>query len=292
MNIDTKIPKPIFRYHGGKWKLAPWIISHMPEHQSYVEPYCGAASVLLNKIPVREEIINDLNDRLISVFNVLRHPEKRKQLQEALRFTPYSRTEFINCSEPSSNPVEGARRMFVLSHQSYGSIGVSSDKKSGWRRGNRVNGRSTATEWLDIPDLLGQWAKRLSGVFIENMNAIQLIEQTDSEDTLFYVDPPYVLDTRSKNARGNYKFEMTQDDHAALARCLENTQGMVILSGYPSDLYDRQLFNHWQRIEKPSSTDIREVIWLSPNTTARLNKQSRQRSLFSSEPTIKLTNQQ
>lgn len=64
--------RPIMRYHGGKWRLAPWIIAHMPPHRIYVEPYCGAASVLMRKPRSYAEVINDLDGEVVGVFRVLR----------------------------------------------------------------------------------------------------------------------------------------------------------------------------------------------------------------------------
>ena len=262
--------------------MSSWIISMMVEHTKYVEPFCGAASVLLRKQPVHEEIINDLNGRLVSVFYVLRDTKKRKQLAEMLRFTPYSRAEYQNCQHRSVDPLEDARRMFVMGHQSYASIGVSSDRHSGWRRGLRKNGRNTAQEWLDIPDLIEVWGRRLSGVFIESMDALELIKQTDSVSTLFYVDPPYVMDTRSSHAQGNYNHEMTDIDHAKLAGVLNNIDGMALLSGYASDLYDRQLYPDWARFERPGTAEKTEVLWLSPRLAQRLEQNNnRQSDLFS-----------
>ncbi len=267
--ITQEIKKPIFRYHGGKWKLASWIISHMPSHETYVEPYCGAANVLLHKLPVKNEVINDLNERLISAFHVLRDTRKRKQLIEMLRFTPYARQEYENCQQKASDPLEDARRLFVLSHQSYASIGISSDRNSGWRRGFRDSGRNTAQEWQDIPDLITIWGRRLSQVYIERMDALELIKQTDSSETLFYVDPPYVHETRAANAKGNYGFEMTDTDHAALAALLNSIKGMAIISGYSNRLYERQLFPDWEVIEKPGASEKSECIWLSPKLSER-----------------------
>ncbi len=280
--ITQDIKKPIFRYHGGKWKLASWIISHMATHETYVEPYCGAANVLLHKVPVKNEVINDLNERLVSSFQVLRDKRKRQQLVEMLRFTPYARQEYEDCKEKALDPIEDARRLFVLSHQSYASIGVSGDRHSGWRRGFRDSGRNTAQEWKDIPELINIWGKRLTQVYIERMDALELIKQTDSDNTLFYVDPPYVHETRAVNASGNYGHEMTDTDHAALAARLNEIKGMAIISGYSNRLYEQQLYPDWKMVEKPGTREKTECIWLSPNLTKRYSEEfDTQRDIFS-----------
>lgn len=82
------------RYHGAKWKLAPWIISHFPEHHCYVEPFGGSAAVLLNKPMAAREVYNDLNFEVFTLFNVIRDEKMRTELLRLLAMTPYSRIEF------------------------------------------------------------------------------------------------------------------------------------------------------------------------------------------------------
>ena len=148
-NINREIKRPIMRYFGGKWMLAPWIISHFPKHKVYVEPFCGAANVLLRKKPSKVEVLNDLYGRIVSCFRVLRDSEQAKRLQELLRLTPCSEEEYFACREMSDDPVEDARRLIVLGHQGHGSAGASGGKITGWRRGVRPHGPANAKEWAD-----------------------------------------------------------------------------------------------------------------------------------------------
>ncbi|HID45009.1 MAG TPA: DNA adenine methylase, partial [Chromatiaceae bacterium] len=261
--------RPVMRYHGGKWRLAAWIISHFPAHDVYIEPFSGAASVLMQKPCTGTEVLNDKHQRLISVFRVIRDPESAQRLVELLRFTPYSEAEYKACREVAEDPVEDARRMLVLAHQAHGSVGACGGKASGWRRGIRPYGPNTADEWSRIYDHISGWAERLRGVFIECSDYTKVIKRWDSPQALFYVDPPY-LDTTRSNGLGSYGHEFTEEDHCLLAELLNTIQGHVVISGYPSELYDRVLFKDWRRYERNTIADRQqertEVLWISPQT--------------------------
>ncbi|HFC10149.1 MAG TPA: DNA adenine methylase, partial [Chloroflexi bacterium] len=84
-------PAPILRYHGAKWKIAPWIIQHFPPHTTYVEVFGGSAGVLLRKPPAPIEVYNDLDGEVVNFFRVLR--ERPEELARAVEFTPYARAE-------------------------------------------------------------------------------------------------------------------------------------------------------------------------------------------------------
>ena len=144
--------RPILRYHGGKWRLAPWILQHLPEHRVYIEPFAGAASVLLRKAPASLEVLSDLNGRLVNVFEVLRDPARAAALIEGLRLTPYAEREYRVCRQPAEDPVEDARRLLVLGHQGHGSTAATEGKRSGWRRGDRGTQANSAREVIRKPD--------------------------------------------------------------------------------------------------------------------------------------------
>lgn len=116
------------------------------------------------------------------------------------------------------------------------------------------------------------FTERLQGVVIEQWPALQLIERFDSKQTLYYVDPPYVKSTRASHV--TYHYEMTDDEHRVLAATLHRIEGMVVLSGYRTKLYD-ELFETWQRVDIDAygltNTKRRESLWLSPATTAALH---------------------
>lgn len=258
--------RPVLRYHGGKWRLAPWIIGHFPAHRLYVEPFAGAASVLLRKPRSTSEVLNDRYERLVSAFRVLRDPDSAARLAAMLRLTPYAKVEYLACRQPHPDPIEDARRLIVLAYQGHGSAAASGRVRTGWRRGDRDTLSTTASDWMGLPAEVAAWCERLRGVYIECDEANDVIRRYDSPDTLFYVDPPYVAETRHAGSRA-YRHEMTDDQHRELAEVLHQARGKVVLSGYDSALY-RALYPDWRRVTRRTTADAArprvEVLWLSP----------------------------
>ena len=270
----TAPTRPVLRYHGGKWRLAPWIISHFPSHQVYVEPFGGAASVLGRKPRSYAEVYNDLDSDVVNVFRVLRrNPD---ELLRRLSLTPFSREEFEASYSDSDDPIERARRMIFRSYSGFGSDAVLRTQKTGFRSNSNRSGTTPAHDWANYPDSLRLWCERFAGVVIENRPAIEVMRKHDSADTLHYVDPPYVHATRSRVVRAYryaYSHEMTNEDHEQLAECLRELKGMVVLSGYPSELYAR-LFMGWKCITRTAFADganeRTEALWLNAATESRL----------------------
>ena len=239
-----KVRRPALRYHGGKWMLAKWIISNFPDHRVYVEPFGGAASVLMQKPRSYAEVYNDLDDDVVQLFTVLRS-DKADQLVRAITLTPFSRLEFNEAYNPTKDPVERARRTIVRSMMGFGSdsVGKSTSASRGFRPGTgfRANsnrpGTTPARDFSNYPPILEQAIGRLRGVVIEHRDALECMAQHDSVETLFYVDPPYPHSTRTAR-RGNYTHEMSEDDHKKLLEFIRGLKGYVILSGYQHPLYD------------------------------------------------------
>ena len=259
MNAPTR---PLLRWHGGKWLLAPWIISEMPTHRVYVEPFGGAGSVLMRKARCYAEIWNDLDGHVVNLFRVLRS-DQASQLVEMLRLTPFASDEFAQAYHPSDCPVESARRLVIRSFMGFGSNGH--NRLTGFRSNSNRSGTTPAHDWINYPASLVAAIERLQGVVVLNRDACDVMAGHDGPGTLHYVDPPYVAETR--DAGKDYAHEMTDADHADLLDFLDGLEGMVMLSGYPCELYDRRL-THWTRITKSALADGAkkrvEVLWLNP----------------------------
>lgn len=267
--------RPVMRYHGGKWRLAPWIVQYLPPHRCYVEPFGGAASILLRKPRSFAEIYNDMDEEIVNVFRVLREPASAEALRRRCELTPFARSEFLLAYEPSDDPVERARRILVRSWMGHGASGVRAHK-TGFRVNPHRQRTTAAGDWMGWPSAIDAFVERLRGVTIEMRPATRLIETHDRPDTLFYVDPPYMFDTRSQKRKGNdlyhgYVHELSDDDHARLLDQLTSLSGMVVLSGYPSPLYDKKLAA-WDRVTKQALADRGgarlEVLWINPAANA------------------------
>lgn len=258
-----KPTRPVLRYHGGKWRLAPWIIAHFPAHRVYVEPFAGAASVLLRKARSHVEVYNDLDGELVNVFQVLRDPERAASLERALRLTPFSRAEYAAAREPAAGDTEQARRTLVKAWMGFGS-GALTHRHAGFRIAFSER-RHTAKEWAGYPGQIPSFVERLAGTFIEQRPALDVIRKYDAPDALLYVDPPYVHETRG--ARHRYRHELTVEQHAELAAALRAAVGAVVVSGYASDLYTG-LYVGWEMRTRQAidamSRDRTEVLWLNP----------------------------
>lgn len=269
MIADKTVKRPLLRYHGGKWMLAPWIISHLPSHRIYVEPYSGAASVLLRKPRSYAEVINDLDGEIVNLFRVLRNPAQARELVRLLKMTPFAREEFELSYQSDGDPIEQARRSVTRSFMGFGST-WSGQWPTGFRANSKRSGTTPAHDWKNYPAALSAIIDRLRGVTIENRTALEVVLHHDDPRTLHYVDPPYPNETRSDRWAGRaYRHEMTDDDHRELAEVLHSVQGMVVISGYGCDLYDRELYPDWRRVEKEThadgARDRTEVLWLSPS---------------------------
>lgn len=271
--------RPVLRWHGGKWLLAPWIIEHFPKHQVYVEPFGGAASVLLRKERSYAEIYNDLDCEVVNLFRILRSDDAKK-LVEQLRLTPFCRDEFSEAYQPTDDALERARKLVVRSFMGFGSNGH--NRVTGFRANSNRSGTTPAHDWVNYPDSLETVVKRLEGVTIENRDALDVMTQHDAPTTLHYVDPPYVFDTRADKG-ADYAHEMDDNDHRHLLGALKEMQGMVILSGYPHKIYDDAL-SSWRRVERRALADgarsRTEVLWINPLCARRFDEQKAQLSIF------------
>lgn len=249
-------------YPGGKAKISSWVISHFPRHKIYVEPFGGAAGVLLNKAPSPLEVYNDLNSDLVNFFRVLRDKEKAAELIRRLRLTPYAREECDSFYPmPEGDDIERARALVCRTRMGIGIRMAVSDSKPGFAADRPDKIKRNAKVFANHVEKMDEIAERFRSVVIEHKDALELIPRYDSPDTLWYLDPPY-------NCRYSFRYK-AEIDQKAMLDAFQNVSGYVVLSGYENGLYADELAgwhmemrqNHNFRNKK-----TKECIWLSPRT--------------------------
>ena len=240
-----------FGWYGGKYSHLDWLLPLLPEATHYCEPFGGSAAVLINRQPSPVETYNDLDGEVVNFFRVLR--EQKDALVEVIGLTPFSRAEFeaaINEPTADLSELERARQFYIRTRQVR--TGLAQKASSGrWAHcllTSRAGMAGAVSRWLGAVEDLPLIAQRLLRVQIECAPAIEVINRYDSEETLFYCDPPYPHGSRGDaNA---YAYEMTDQQHRKLADVLCKVKGKVVLSGYQCELMD-ELYGDWRRIEAP-----------------------------------------
>jgi DNA adenine methylase len=286
-----KPDKQILRYYGSKQRIAPWLNNFFAiDHYCFADTYGGGASELFQKPPSRLEIYNDLDLTVTTFFRVLR--DRTHELIRAIELTPYSRDEleqaclrlkFVDEWYPRpwtlEQELEISRLLYIKSRQ--GRSGNTSPWNASWRCENRkTRDKHQVEEWNET-DHLYAGAARLKKVQIENKPALEFIRKYDDRDTLFYLDPPYVHDTRYTNWTSIYRFEMSDEDHKDLAELLYGIRGMAIISGYPGNLYNELFTQKGWSIHTIQTRDVQnqyktEAVWLNPAA----QKRQKQLSMF------------
>jgi DNA adenine methylase len=257
--------KTVLKYPGSKGSMAAHIISKMPRHKTYCEPFGGAAAVLLAKQPSEVEWYNDTFGEVLNLFELLRvGGEQLHSLREQVELTAFSRAELELARKPldSTCKVEQVRRFLVRSWLSYG--GSLSNHRTGFRTSKSDTKRLLT--WNQLGDRLDAAASRFKDVYIERLDAIKLMMVLDGSETLFYVDPPYVEETLNFREVQVYHQPFLLHHHVDLLCCLRNLKGKVILSGYDHPTYN-DLLKGWRRETVKHMTQSHsfkdEVLWFN-----------------------------
>jgi DNA adenine methylase len=261
------VSAPPFTYYGGKQTLADRIVECLPPHRHYVEPFAGSLAVLLAKAPAPFETVNDLDGDLMTFWRVLR--DHGEELARVCALTPHSRAEYEAARRlpDDLDDLERARRVWIHLTQGRGGRMISSS----WRHYIDPADRSTSMAGYlrGYVERMRAAAERIALVSLECRPALEVIEKYGARDGVtLYVDPPYLGSTRAHSNR--YAIEMRGDsDHEQLAAALNSCRAAVVLSGYPSALYD-QLYAGWRRVDIPTTTgnggDDRartECLWIN-----------------------------
>ncbi len=216
------------------------------------------------------ETINDVDGRLVNLFRVMR--EEPEKLQYLIMHTLYSREEYLLSQEVSPESVEDARRMMI---RLWFGVGGKTVSVPGFRKNISCNGPYNTYEWNDMYNRIGIAAARLKDAQIESMDAVDLIEQHNDSDTLIYCDPPYVS---SSLVDKHYQYDFSIDDHCRLLRAIKKHSGPVMISGYYSELYAKEL-SDWSQITQKTKvgittekkSDRTEIVWCNFEPTGQLS---------------------
>lgn len=261
------------QYVGGKGTHLGVLLPLVPVSHTYVEPYGGGASLLLNRPRSQVEVYNDLNGAIVNLFRVLRDPEQFADFQRRVELTLFSKEEFrdacaLMLSPEGVDPVKRAWATYVIHNQ--GISGKLHESEGNWSRAKGV--QINVDRWIGKVAKLPRIHDRFSKVQVDSQDALTCITYWDSPGTTFYLDPPYVLDTRSD--REYYAFEQEDEHHDQLVEVILNVEGCVVLSGYDHPVYEPLVEAGWEVVkydktavmavsdgEKPKRT---ETVWRNP----------------------------
>lgn len=260
----------VLKYPGSKWRIVDKLVELIPPHHTYLEPYLGSGAVFFRKAPSDIETINDLDWDVVNLFQCIR--EEPERLARLIMTTPYSRQMYEDAFK--SDPImevlsEGNRflkacQFLVRCWQGHGFR--SNGYKVGWK--NDVQGRErmyALWNWYRLPEWVIEIAERLRRVQIECSPAIDLMERYDYENVFMYLDPPYLLGTRSGKQK-QYKHEMSDEDHEEMLQKAIGSKAKIMISGYASEMYDDMLAG-WRRKEFRSHAEMgnrwTEVVWMN-----------------------------
>lgn len=242
--------RPLVRYHGGKGHLYKWILSNFPDYETYVEPFGGGASVLLNKEPSPKEIYNDFEPSIYNLFSVVQ--QRANEFIEILKPIPHRKEVYIeslkiyeSSSFNSLPPLEQAKITYIVLRQSRAGTATTYSWSKRIHKGIPEEEYGWESSKINILNV----QKRIKNVTLLNENALDIISNYYEEKTFFYLDPPYLENTRvSKKV---YKKEMPLETHIDLLDLINQTKSKIMLSGYSSKLYEEKL-KSWNKLCKNS----------------------------------------
>lgn len=262
--------RKVLKYPGSKWRLAHELVKMIPDHHTYCEPFAGSMALLFTKTPSPIEVVNDLDSDMVNLFRCIQQDSER--LARLVMTTPYSReiydSQFTGTEYQSE--YQKAAGFLVKCWQGHGFR--TTGGKVGWK--NDVQGREQAYalwDWYRLPEWIIEVAERLRMVQIEHRPALEVIRRFDFDNVFMYLDPPYLLKTRS---RKQYAHEMTDADHEELLQTITRSKAQIMLSGYASEMYDTYL-RDWTRMELRGAAEYggtrTEVVWLNFESDRQLS---------------------
>lgn len=277
--MANKKLRPAFKIHGGKYYLSNWVIEHFPpgyQEMVYIEPFSGAASVLLNKEPSIMESIGDTNLGIIQILRALRdEPDVFIRKLKRINYTEKTFIRAKNRAELNNykDYMDHAITEFIMRRMSRGGL----KKSFAWSERTRGGQPGDVNAWSTIIKELPLIADRIKDVQIFHKKAAEVIKAFNESDFLCYADPPY--DPAVRSAVDSYEEDdMTTEQHVDFLDLMESYRGYAIISGYPSMVYKRKLAE-WRCVKKSmpnhasqQQTKSRKIecLWMNYDANGKL----------------------
>jgi DNA adenine methylase len=273
METTSKESARVLRYPGSKWGLARQLVSLVPEHERYLEPFFGSGAAFFAKPRAAgAETVNDSDGEVYNLFSLLRDGDLRERLVEAVEYTAYAEDELLSLRDApaTDDPVEHARRLLVRSWQDFAGLRPHGDSMTFRWAGPGTQTERPARVWARLPERISVAAQRLKDAQVIRRDAVEVIEAHRDPRVLVYADPPYIRATRTEDY---YEHETDDAYHERLLGALLRHPGPVVLSGYASALYDDALCG-WERHELlgrrqgmrrgRKGYEDTEIVWRNP----------------------------
>lgn len=264
--------RPVLKYPGSKWNIAGQLSCLIPEHHSYLEPYFGSGALLFHKPPSDIETVNDLDSEVVNLFRCIQQDSGR--LARLVMTTPFAREIYDKQFDPDNSCASRYQQAAGFLVRMWQAHGTRNDGyKSGWKYDAVGRERMYALwDWYRLPEWIIEIAQRLRAVQVENRPALEVIKRFDYGNVFMYLDPPYLIGTRS-GGRKQYRHEMTDRDHEDLLKVLVRLEAKVMVSGYESDMYNDYL-SGWTKMHfKSCAADggsREETVWMNYSTAQQM----------------------
>jgi DNA adenine methylase len=288
INKKEKKISPPFGYFGSKNKIAIQLCSNLPPHNCWVEAFCGSASLTLRKTKTHIEVINDIDNEIINLFEQLRN--NSEELKKVITLTPYAEQELAESRRKRKDltKLERARRFLVQSMMAIN--GVFGEERGGFSYSDSYsrNGHDArVNRWNNLPDRLQMVVERLKSVRIENKDARKILKRyVNRPATLVYLDPPYFVE----RTNGYNKDANDIHFHTELLQIANKAKCMIFISGYENELYTKML-------PEKKGWKTKKIETITKDSTGQSHKRTEivwmnkyfQKALIKKEVPIKLT---
>lgn len=236
-------------YYGGKNLIGGWISQYVPDGgMPYCEPFAGSAGLLFRRTRAQIEVLNDIDTVLINAYRAVQ--SDNGTLQHMIEYTLNSRKEVERAGEiiklfRGGKDVDRVSLAWakIVAHW-LGISGIESTTNGRWA----ARLRPKRSSFLRFKNDYQKIKRRLENVILENSDGVDCIKKWDNPDAVFYLDPPYLSETRK--SKKVYAHETSYEDHKRIIEAILNCKGAVVISGYQNELYNTLEHHGWLKFTK------------------------------------------